>query len=62
MSHLVEKIEILTPQQVAAVDEFVDLLIAHGQERALAHAAAAVSEPAFSAVWNNPEDDAYDAI
>jgi len=23
---------------------------------------AAASEPAFAAVWDNPEDDAYDAI
>ena len=32
------------------------------QERALARAAAAASAPAFAEVWNNPEDDVYDAL
>lgn len=29
-------------------------------EQETVRAAAALSEPAFHAVWNNPEDDAYD--
>ena len=32
------------------------------EERGLARTAAAVSTPAFGAVWANPEDDAYDAL
>jgi hypothetical protein len=32
------------------------------QERALTRAAAVASVPAFAAVWNNPEDDVYDAL
>jgi len=28
----------------------------------LSHTSASHSEPAFAAVWNNPEDDAYDAL
>jgi hypothetical protein len=32
------------------------------QERALTQAAAAASAPAFAQVWNNPEDDVYDAL
>jgi hypothetical protein len=62
MSHLAEKIETLTPQQTAAVEEFVELLLMRGQEHVLAQAAAAASEPSFAAFWNNSEDDAYDAI
>jgi hypothetical protein len=31
-------------------------------KRALTRAAAATSEPAFAAIWNNPEDDVYDAL
>jgi PHD/YefM family antitoxin component YafN of YafNO toxin-antitoxin module len=30
--------------------------------RALVRAGAEVSAPAFAAVWNNPEDDVYDAL
>jgi hypothetical protein len=29
-------------------------------EQEIARAAAALSEPAFQAIWDNPEDDAYD--
>jgi hypothetical protein len=62
MSHLAEKIETLTPQQAAAVEEFVELLLRRGQDRVLVQSAAGASEASFAAFWNNPEDDAYDAI
>ena len=32
------------------------------QEQALTRAAAAASAPAFAEIWNNPEDDVYDAV
>jgi hypothetical protein len=32
------------------------------RERGLTRAAAAASAPAFGEVWNNPEDDVYDAL
>jgi hypothetical protein len=59
-SNLAEKLDALSPEQISAVDEFVEFL--RGQDRAMTQAAAAASEPAFGAVWNNPEDDVYDAI
>ena len=40
----------------------VEFLRARGQDRAVTQAAAAASDPAFGAVWNNPEDDVYDAF
>ena len=61
-AHLAEKLETLSPQQIATVEDFVEFLLTRGQERALAHAAAAISAPAFQAIWNTPEDNAYDAI
>jgi hypothetical protein len=61
-SKLAEKLDTLGPDQIAIVDEFVEFLRVRGLDRALTQAAAAASEPAFGAVWNNPEDDAYDAI
>jgi len=39
--------------------EFVRL---RAKERGLTRAASAISAPAFEAVWNNPEDAAYDAL
>ena len=35
---------------------------AREQERTLTRAASAASTPAFAAIWNNPDDDAYDAL
>jgi len=61
-SNLAEKLDALSPEQISAVDEFIEFLRVGGQDRALTQAAAAASEPAFGAVWNNPEDDVYDAI
>jgi hypothetical protein len=40
----------------------VAFIAAREQERSLTRAAGAVSAPAFAAIWNNPEDDAYDAM
>jgi hypothetical protein len=61
-SNLAEKLDALSPEQIAAVEEFIEFLRVRGQDRALTQAAAAASYPALEAVWNNPEDDVYDAI
>jgi len=44
------------------VEDFVDFLRMRDHDRALSRLAEAVSEPAFAAVWENPEDDVYDAL
>ena len=59
---LIEKIRQLPPQRLAEVEDFVDFLRAREQERALVHAAARASEPAFAKVWENQEDEVYDAL
>jgi hypothetical protein len=59
---LMEMIQALPPDRIAEVEDFVAFITAREQERALARTAAATSAPAFAAIWNNPEDDAYDAI
>jgi hypothetical protein len=59
---LAEKIATLPVERIAEVEDFVDFLRSRDQDRALFRAAAAVSEPAFAAVWENPEDDVYDAL
>jgi hypothetical protein len=61
-SNLAEKLEALSPEQIAAVEDFVEFLRARGQDRALTRAATAASAGAFEAVWNSPEDDVYDAL
>ena len=59
---LIEKIQALPPERLSEVEDFIDFLAAREQERSLTRAAGAVSAPAFAAIWNNPEDDAYDAL
>ena len=59
---LIDKIKALPPDHLPEVEEFVDFVAARAQNRAVVRAAAAASAPAFEKVWNNPEDDAYDAL
>jgi hypothetical protein len=59
---LMAKIEALPLDRLTEVEDFVDFLGLRERERALTRAAAATSTPAFAAVWNNPEDDVYDAL
>jgi hypothetical protein len=62
LTTLSEKIETLSAEQIAEVEDFVEFLRLRGQDRELVRSAAAGSHPAFEAIWNNPEDDAYDAL
>ena len=59
---LMERIQALPPERIAEVEDFVAFIAAREQERSLTRAATAASAPSFAAIWNNPEDDAYDAI
>lgn len=61
-SNIVEKLETLSPEQIVEVEDFVEFLRVRGQDRSLARAAASASAPTFDTVWNNPEDDVYDAL
>lgn len=59
---LIQRIRALPPERIAEVEDFVAFITAREQERALVRVSAAVSAPSFAAVWDNPDDDAYDAI
>jgi hypothetical protein len=59
---LISKITALSADRLLEVEDFVDFLRSRDQDRALFRAAAAASEPAFAAVWDNAEDDVYDAL
>jgi hypothetical protein len=62
LNTLSEKIQTLSAEQITEVEDFVEFLRFRAQERELVCSAAAVSNPAFEEVWNNPEDDVYDAL
>ena len=59
---LIEKIRALPAERINEIEDFVDFIATRVSERALNDSAAAASSPAFAKIWNNPEDDAYDAI
>jgi hypothetical protein len=59
---LFEKIQALPIERIAEVEDFVEFITVREQERSLIRAASAASAPAFAAIWNNPEDEAYDAL
>jgi hypothetical protein len=59
---LLDKISALPSQRIVEIEDFVDFIIEREQDRSLTRNAAETSAPAFARVWNNPEDDAYDAL
>jgi predicted MPP superfamily phosphohydrolase len=58
---LIEKIKALPPDKIAEVVDFIDFL-AQRDDRVLVEAASKMSEPAFAAVWDNPDDAEYDNL
>jgi ABC-type glycerol-3-phosphate transport system substrate-binding protein len=58
---LIRKISALPAHRITEVEDFVDFIASKDSESALIRAAATASAPALAAVWNNPEDDVYDA-
>ena len=59
---LIDKIKDLPEERLSEVEDFVDFIRLREQQRALTREAAGASEDVFSAVWDNPEDDVYDAL
>ena len=59
---LIEKIEALPAERIAEIEDFVDFLQMRELDRALTRAAAAASTASFAVIWENPEDDVYDAL
>jgi len=59
---LFDKIQALPPERIAEIEDFVDFIASRTQDFALTRAAAAASVASFAKVWENPEDDAYDAL
>jgi hypothetical protein len=59
---LIEKIKALPTERIDEVEDFVDFIVMRAQDRALTRAASAASAPSFAKIWNNQDDDAYDAL
>ena len=61
-STLAEKIQSLHPDQIAEVENFVEILRSRSFDRRFVRDAATASNRAFESVWNNMEDAVYDAL
>ena len=59
---LAEKIGLLPAPYVAEIEAFIDNMMRRAGIGDLTRWATNTSEPTFAAVWDNPEDDIYDAI
>jgi len=59
---LIEKINALPQDRVGEVEDFVDFLRQREFDRSLVRASLSASAHAFRAVWDNPDDDVYNAI
>jgi len=59
---LIEKIESLPDERIAEIEDFVDFICMREEVRALRRSFAGASEPAFTKVWDTPQDSIYDAI
>ncbi len=59
---LIEKIHALSPERLAEVDDFVEFLRLKEQRRLLINPAAKISESVFTKIWDNSDDEAYDAL
>jgi hypothetical protein len=59
---LLQQIQALPPERIAEIEDFVAFIAAREETRALTRAAAATSTQAFAAIWDNPDDDAYNEL
>jgi hypothetical protein len=59
---LFKKIQSLSAEKAAEVEDFVDFLRLREDESRLTLAAIKLSEQSFAEVWDNPEDAVYDEL
>lgn len=62
VQHMLEKLEHLSPDRLAEVEDFIDFLQQRDQDKRLRQEFARASEAAFAKVWDNDEDAIYDQL
>lgn len=62
VQHMLEKLEHLSPERLAEVDDFIDFLQQRDQERLLSRDFSQASNDAFAKVWDNEDDAIYDSL
>ncbi|BAY56862.1 MULTISPECIES: DUF2281 domain-containing protein [Leptolyngbya] len=60
---LLVKLQQLSPEKIAEVENFIDFLSQREQEnQQLTAIATQLSEPVFQKIWDNPDDAEYDNL
>lgn len=62
VQHMLEKLEHLSPDRLAEVEDFIDFLQQRDQDKRLRQDYARGSEAAFAKVWDNDDDAIYDQL
>ena len=62
LEQMMEKLEHLSPNRPAEVEDFIDFLQQHDQDKRLRQDFARASEAAFAKVWDNDDDAIYDKL
>lgn len=62
LEQMLEKLEVLSPERLAEVEDFVDFLQQRDQGQRLRKAYARASEESFAKVWDNDDDAVYDDL
>ncbi|MBD1858962.1 toxin-antitoxin system, antitoxin component, Xre family protein [Leptolyngbya sp. FACHB-1624] len=60
---LLVKLQQLSPEKIAEVENFIDFLSQREQEnQQLTAISTQLSEPVFQKIWDNPDDAEYDNL
>ena len=62
IEQILEKLEHLSPDRLAEVEDFIDFLHQRDQDKRLRQDYARASETAFNKVWDNDDDAVYDSL
>lgn len=62
VEHMLEKLEHLSPERLAEVEDFIDFLNQRDQGKRLRQDYAHASEETFSKAWDNDDDAIYDTL
>lgn len=62
VQQVLEKLEHLSPDRMAEVEDFIDFLQQCDQDKRLRRDLARASEAAFAKAWDNDEDAIYDKL
>jgi hypothetical protein len=62
LEQMMEKLEHLSPDRLAEVEDFIDFLQQRDRDKLLRQDYARASEATFAKVWDNDEDAIYDQL